>query len=686
MASSVNIKMGVSGVAQFKSAMKDSQAAVRTLDAELKKNEQQYRLTGDAETYMQQKSELLKQQIEQQREVVRQAEQALSAMQRNGVNPASQAFQNMQRTLAQAQGSLMGMQADLNNVATAADGAQEETNNLGGSLREMNRNVKFDALNKGIEGITGKLKSAARAAWDFGQRMLTATLGAGEWADQLATDAAIYQVTPEELQRMRYTARLIDTDVDAIVSARNRFKKNKAEAGTEFMGLFADSDVFGEGYDIRSKDWEDAFWDTGEAIMHMTDAEEQEAYAQRAFGRGWHELIPLFTEGREKYEAMNASWHVVSDENLEKLTAMDDEVQKISSNWDTLKNTFLATLASTLTPLLEKLNTFLEQFNEYLESPEGQQKMQEFGDALSGLFEGLLELDPEAVMDAVKEAIDGIISAFQWIDQHKNEIVKALEIIGAAFVGMNLLSFATNLAQIVGNFWMLKSGGFFSAGAGAAGSAAAGSAAAGGTTAILPGLGKAMVGLTMLYPTVSRLVTDWGELSAHAKPWEEGYWDSYFKSGLDDTTFEGMMNVGADLRKVGGLPSDATVAKTAGARFAGSLFHTGNGPVWTPPVGESGGHGFYPAEPVFSKDPFSTEGVFGRGMANLLDLAGGGGKNSLTSDDISEFRGLPAAIEAAARRGIESANIQVVIQDDAVQSLTTKVGNGLWNNTMNLLN
>ncbi|MBQ2095888.1 MAG: hypothetical protein II474_08280, partial [Firmicutes bacterium] len=366
MASSVNVKLGVSGVAQFKSAMKDSQAAVRTLDAELKKNEQQYRLTGDAQTYMQQKSDLLKQQIEAQKEVVRQAEQALSAMNKNGVSPASRAFQDMQRTLAQAQGSLMGMQADLNNVATAADGAQEETNNLGGSLREMNRNIKFDALNKGIDGITGKLKSAAKAAWDFGQKMLTATLGAGAWADQLVTDAAKYQMTPEELQRMRYTADVVDTEVDAIIEARNKFKKNKATEGAEFMGIFADEDVFRGGYDIRAKDWEDAFWDTGEAIMAMTDAEEQEAYAQRAFGRGWHELIPLFSAGREEYEKMNASWHVVSDDNLKKLTDMDDQVQKMSANWETLQNTFLATLASTLTPLLEKLNTFLEKFNEYL--------------------------------------------------------------------------------------------------------------------------------------------------------------------------------------------------------------------------------------------------------------------------------------------------------------------------------
>lgn len=663
MASSVNVKLGVSGVSQFKSAMKDSQAAVRTLDAELKKNEQQYRLTGDAQTYMQQKSDLLKQQIEAQKEVVRQAEQALNAMSKNGVNPASRAFQDMQRTLAQAQGSLMGMQADLNNVATAADGAQQETNNLGGTLREMNRNIKFDTLNKGIDGITGKLKSAAAAAWNFGQRMLTATLGAGEWADQLATEAAMYQVKPEELQRMRYTARLIDTDVDAIIDARNRFKKNKASEGAEFMGIFADEDVFRGGYDIRAKDWEDAFWDTGEAIMAMTDAEEQEAYAQRAFGRGWHELIPLFSAGREEYEKMNASWHVVSDDNLKKLTDMDDKVQEISSEWETLKNTFLATLAEVLTPLLEKVNVFLEEFNKYLESDEGQQKMREFGEALTGLFEDLTKIDPGQVLDAVKSAIDAIVAAFQWINQHKDDIIRALEAIGAAFIGMKLTSFAANLSQIVTNFGILKGGNGTQAAAQTPGVVA------------LPGMDAATAQGVMTGWSGSKLLNFLGPLAAAFTfdqavnaPLRDG-WKAK-RAELEQRSKETGMSA-ADLLAADTLemtPEQYVQWKSEGER-----------------IGTSGGRAFTPAAPVYEGGPFGREGLFGRGIENLLN-ATGNAKNSLTSDDISEFRGLPAMIQAAVRAGMQEATVYAIVPSDSVGAITTKVGNGLWNNTMSMLN
>ena len=86
MASGVNVKMGVSGVAQFKAGMKESQAAVKNLDQQLKLNEQQLKLNGDAETYLQNKSQLLEEQIRKQQDVVRQAEAALTSMRKNGVS------------------------------------------------------------------------------------------------------------------------------------------------------------------------------------------------------------------------------------------------------------------------------------------------------------------------------------------------------------------------------------------------------------------------------------------------------------------------------------------------------------------------------------------------------------------------------------------------------------------------
>ena len=63
----VNVKMGVSGVAQFKSSINQAKQNMKTLDAQLALTEKQYKATGDAETYMQQKTEQLKAKLEEQK-------------------------------------------------------------------------------------------------------------------------------------------------------------------------------------------------------------------------------------------------------------------------------------------------------------------------------------------------------------------------------------------------------------------------------------------------------------------------------------------------------------------------------------------------------------------------------------------------------------------------------------------
>ena len=60
MATGVNVKMGVSGVQQFKNGIKTAQDSVKTLDQALALNEKQFKATGDAEEYMQAKTEVLK--------------------------------------------------------------------------------------------------------------------------------------------------------------------------------------------------------------------------------------------------------------------------------------------------------------------------------------------------------------------------------------------------------------------------------------------------------------------------------------------------------------------------------------------------------------------------------------------------------------------------------------------------
>ena len=69
MASGVNVKMGVSGVAQFKQSINQAKQSVKTLDAQIALSEKQFKANGDAEEYLQKKTEQLQSKMEAQKTV-----------------------------------------------------------------------------------------------------------------------------------------------------------------------------------------------------------------------------------------------------------------------------------------------------------------------------------------------------------------------------------------------------------------------------------------------------------------------------------------------------------------------------------------------------------------------------------------------------------------------------------------
>ena len=134
MATGVNVKMGVSGVSEFKWHMKDVQNSAKTLDAALALNEKQFKATGDAETYMATKSELLQTKIEQQKSIIHDAETALKQMTDNGVDKASKAFQDMQQQLLKAKGELVDAETAMANISDSADTASVNAGNMSREL------------------------------------------------------------------------------------------------------------------------------------------------------------------------------------------------------------------------------------------------------------------------------------------------------------------------------------------------------------------------------------------------------------------------------------------------------------------------------------------------------------------------------------------------------------------------
>ena len=338
----VNIKMGVTGVSEFKKGMKEAESAVSTLNSALKLNESELKATGNQEQFLVNKTKILKDAIEKQTEAVRQAEQALATMRTTQVDQTSVAFQQMQKKVYESQKKLADLKTELKATETGAKDA-------GTALEGIGKNVSWDNVAEGLGKINDQLMNAGRAAVNFGKKISRSVMSSAEWADQLKTTAEMWDLTPERLQRMQNVAEIVDTDVDAILTAQARMSK----AATTSGGIKAIEETLGLSLNGQSAD--DLFWEIGDALLNMENAFDRESAAQQVFGRSWRELVPLFKTGREEYEKMLADQKVMSDEDVYKLGDLDDMIQGLKQQVELIKNQFIADNADKIQGFLQWL-------------------------------------------------------------------------------------------------------------------------------------------------------------------------------------------------------------------------------------------------------------------------------------------------------------------------------------------
>lgn len=527
----IGVKMGVSGLAQFKQSMNQAQQSVKTLDAALKLNEKQLKATGDKEIYMQQKSALLQQQIAKQNSIIKTAQQALETMTKNGVDPASRAYQQMEQRLLEAQGALLDMHDSLGDVGDEAADAAEKTDKLTESLNGINTKVNFDAILTGIGKITDgmeaaghKIEAIARDVWDT---MATAAA----WADNENTLAAMYGIDVETLQRMQGASRTIDTTVEAIIKSQQKLKNNMVYGSDDIMAAFDKLGVSIETVDGKTgflgriadfvarfngeeavrgyRDSTDVFWELGAALQNYGDEVERDAMAQKIFGQSWQQLRPLFQAGRREYEQTLAAQNIVTEENVNKLNVLDDSLQRLDQDFTALKMTVLSELAPSFVTLADGFSGLIGQFNEYIQTDEGQEKLEALNNAVTTLFAGISDVDFHSALGTASSILTEITGALGWIKDNQSGVVAAIQGIGGAFLALKAAEIVGGLVQSAAALKNLLG----SSAAGAAGAAgSAGSAAAGAATAAgsqIPGLLKGL-SLGALFKTAAEASTSLG--------------------------------------------------------------------------------------------------------------------------------------------------------------------------------
>ncbi len=389
-----NVKLKAD-VAPFKKAMTEAKTATKTLDAELKLAQAQFKATGDAEQYLDTRSKVLAQQMTQQQKAADAARKALEQMRNAGVEPSNAAYQNMERSMYDAERELVRLRQEADKTGEELIEASSDATTLGNSLKTIEGAAVFGAIGQGFQSVKGIVQDVARTV----TQIMNSMREAGQWADELITSSKRYGLSEEEYQRYEYAAQFIDTDVDAILKARDRLmQKGKGE---EFISIVDGMDQYAvklKDTAGTARDTMDVFWDFIDVLGQMQDETARDQLAQEYFGKSFRDLGTLYEKGREGWEEYMAQAAVVTDENVKKLGEMDDSLNRLDSHLNVLTTNLKASASTAVKVGADVLDAALIQGG-YVEAPITQEHI-----------------------ESVTQARDFLVSVQKWRDSITNSL------------------------------------------------------------------------------------------------------------------------------------------------------------------------------------------------------------------------------------------------------------------------
>ena len=498
----IKTKLVLEGEAQYSTAIKNATKAIKGLDAEQKLAQAQFNLTGDKEQYMADRAEILRKKIAEQEKAVKAAEEAVEKLRKMGVEPTNSKMQHWNEQLMKSktellklQGSLANTEKGLTDSGTAFMSAAQKAEEYKDKTSDIATGINWQNTISSITGVTSVIETALGKVSSLVTSINSAMRSAADWADTVSSEAAKAELDPTTYQGWTYAAELIDTDVSTIVKAQDKLMGSMTSTSEDAQVTFNRLGVVTRETNGDLRDTNDVFWDTIEALGKSTDAHgdaitetERDNLAQQLFGKSYRELIPLLTAGRTQWEALTKEGKIyaaVSQENVDKLTALDDAQVKMDARLQKTKLTLAANLAPAFTEVADLIGGAAESFNEFLETPEGKQSLENLGSAIKDLVAGLADIDFQKAFDAATSVVRGLTDALNWITDNKDLVVTALEVMGGAFALLKISKPVLQFMQLIKSIQWLHV---------AKGASSIASAAGGGASKAGLGLGAKLAG------------------------------------------------------------------------------------------------------------------------------------------------------------------------------------------------
>ena len=292
-----------------------------------------------------------------------------------------------QKNLEQA---ISGTKQRLDELKSARDGVQKGTAEWDALQREIIATEQdLDKLKSQYRDFgnvaSQQLKAAGQSLQDYGNKVenvgkkFTALSGAAagaltamgglayktvQNADELNTMAKQTGLSTDELQRMQYASDLIDVSLSDMTGAVTKLKKQMAGSGTTFEELGVEV----KNADGSMRDATDVFYDTLQALSQIENETERDQKAMAIFGKSADSLAGIIDDGgaalKEYGDEAEALGLVLSEDTLGNLNEINDTIDKTKAQVGGSLAQLGATLATTLSPVIEKVVGLIQKVAE----------------------------------------------------------------------------------------------------------------------------------------------------------------------------------------------------------------------------------------------------------------------------------------------------------------------------------
>lgn len=410
-----------------------------------------------------QKEALLTKQIEQTNDkltVMRQvANDANEALARGDIS--QEQYASLTAELVKTESSLNSLNEQANENADAmndaGDGAEAAADDMGEVATESeNAGKAMDALKVTAEVVGGAMAAAFAAAVagakEVGEALVSCTMDASAYADELLTQSTITGVSTEKLQELGYAAELVDTSVETITGSmtKNLRAMDSAREGTGAAAeAYEKLGVSVTNSDGSLRDNEEVYWEVIDALGQMEAGADRDALAMDILGKSAQELNPLIEAGSETMASLAQEAHdtgyVMSDEMLGAFGAFDDQMQRLNNGTEAAKNALGTVLLPVLGDLASDGTDLLSEFTNAVLDSEGD--VDKLGDVMGQMIPKVVD----AIMKQLPKLV-GLVAKI--IPQLVDTLVQNLPLILDA--AMQILEVLTtsllspeNLAKIV---------------------------------------------------------------------------------------------------------------------------------------------------------------------------------------------------------------------------------------------